>query len=69
MRDDGLEYVKLLEKAGTPVDSKLYPGVIHGFWGVPSMMRRGREAIEDAAAALRLAFGQGFWHLIVAHAA
>jgi acetyl esterase len=57
LRDDGLEYVKLLEQAGTPVESRLYPGVIHGFWGMPAMMRRGREAIEDAAAALRKAFG------------
>jgi acetyl esterase len=57
LRDDGLEYVKLLEKAGTPVDSKLYPGVLHGFWGIPSTVRRGREAIEDAATALRKAFG------------
>jgi acetyl esterase len=54
--DDGLEYGRLLAEAGVKVTSKRYDGVFHGFFGMPGIVAKAAEAIDDVAAALRDTF-------------
>ena len=56
LADDGQRYVEALRKAGVPVESKLYPGMIHGFFGMAPSVDGAVEAQADACAALRRAF-------------
>jgi acetyl esterase len=56
LRDEGEAYAELLRLAGNTVTAKRYDGQIHGFVTLGTM-DQGKQAIEDAAAALRQAFG------------
>ncbi len=56
LRDQGEAYAHRLEEAGVPVQLKRYDGAIHVFFQMGAVIDSGREAVADAAAALRRAF-------------
>jgi acetyl esterase len=56
LRDQGEAYAHRLEEAGVPVQLKRYNGAIHVFFQMSAVIDAGREAVADAAAALRRAF-------------
>ena len=58
LRDEGLAYADRLRAAGVPVQSTCYPGVFHGFLGQAALIDKGKQAIEEVAAALRSAFAE-----------
>ncbi|MFE2554368.1 alpha/beta hydrolase fold domain-containing protein, partial [Streptomyces sp. NPDC059355] len=51
LRDEGLAYARRLGAAGVDCAVHLYPGVFHGFLGLP--LPAGRTALAAAAAWLR----------------
>ena len=55
LRDEGEAYAARLRAAGVRVESRRYDGQIHGFFQMGGVMHRGKQAIDDAAAALRAA--------------
>ncbi len=57
LKDEGEAYAKKLEAAGTPTQCTCYEGMIHAFFNMGGEVDRAWEAIDDAAAALRKAFG------------
>lgn len=52
LRDEGDAYAEKLKAAGVPVEHVSYPGMIHGFFNVGTLMQRGDEAVERAARAI-----------------
>jgi acetyl esterase len=50
-------YVQALAGAGVQVEHRHYPGMVHGFFQLPSLFDDGRDAVERAGSALREAFG------------
>jgi len=56
LRDQGEAYARRLQEAGVPVTVKQYAGAIHVFFQMGAVIDSGREAVSDAAAALRHAF-------------
>ncbi len=57
--DDVSEFAARLIDEGVPVDWALYPGTIHGFFGLGKAFRSAGEALARAAGALRQAFAGG----------
>ena len=57
LRDEGEAYAARLRAAGVHVQLKRYDGQLHGFFQMGGVMDKGKQAIEDAAAALRAALG------------
>lgn len=57
LRDEGMEYAAKLEAAGVPVVAKAYEGQIHTFFTSTHMYDVGVQALADAVAQLRSAFG------------
>ncbi len=55
LRDEGERYANRLQAAGVPVQFTRYDGMIHGFFGMGSILDQGKKAIQQAAAALRSA--------------
>jgi acetyl esterase len=55
LRDEGESYANRLRDAGVPVQLIRYEGVIHGFFTMGAILDQGRNALEQAAAALRTA--------------
>jgi len=53
--DEASEYAKLLQAAGVPANHVRYDGMTHGFFGMTSVIDKGKQAIEDAASSLRVA--------------
>jgi len=53
LRDEGEAYAERLSAAGVPVTLKRYDGLIHGFARRTNVLERAREALQDAADALR----------------
>jgi acetyl esterase/lipase len=45
----GEQYAKKLADAGVPVEHIPYPGMVHGFFQLPSVFAEGAEAIRSAA--------------------
>ena len=57
LRDEGEAYAAALEEAGIATTLIRYDGVIHGFFGMPHVIDKGRQALDAACAGLREAFG------------
>jgi acetyl esterase len=56
LRGEGEEYVRCLREAGIAAESYCYPGQIHGFFHMLSVMDDAQDAVGRAAGALRRAF-------------
>jgi len=56
--DDGVLYADRLRMAGVPVGLEIYRGVVHEFIKMGRMLEPARQAHQDAAQALRLAFAR-----------
>ena len=56
LRDEGEAYAQRLAEAGVPVTISHYEGMIHGFFRMPAVIDRARDALAESAAALRAAF-------------
>jgi acetyl esterase len=50
-------FAQALERTGVPVEHRQWPGVIHGFFQLPTVFEEGAEAIVVAGEALRRSFG------------
>ncbi|MFD1709174.1 alpha/beta hydrolase [Ottowia sp. GY511] len=55
--DEGVLYADKLRAAGVPVDLEIYRGVVHGFIKMGRAIPEARQLHQDAARALRQAFG------------
>jgi len=58
LRDEGEAYAMRLQEAGVPVTLKRYAGTIHGFFSLGAVLDQGKQAMADAAAALRTIFAR-----------
>jgi acetyl esterase len=54
--DEGAAYAQRLQDAGVPTQYRRYDGMIHGFFGMPALLDKGKQALAEAATALRQAF-------------
>jgi len=59
IRDQGEAYAERLREAGVPASVKRYEGAIHAFFNLGGVVDSGKQAVEDAATALRAALGVG----------
>lgn len=59
LRDEGEEYARRLREAGVRTALRRHGGLIHGFFNTVAVGRKGREAMLEAAGALRLALAAG----------
>jgi acetyl esterase len=57
LRDEGHAYAQRLSDAGVPTTATIYPGVTHEFFGMRAVVEQARNAMAQAATALRTAFG------------
>jgi acetyl esterase len=57
LRDEGELYASRLEQAGVPAPLIRYDGMMHGFFTMVGVLDTAREAVAEAAARLRAAFG------------
>lgn len=53
LRDEGEELAAALRRAGVPVVSRRFPGLVHGYAGLAGLVPAARDAVLDAASALR----------------
>lgn len=51
-------YARALERAGVEVEHRQYPGMVHGFFQLPSVFQEGAAAIRLAGDVLRQSFGE-----------
>jgi acetyl esterase len=58
LRDEGEAYAGRLREDGVPSLLKRYEGVTHGFFGMPGQVDIAKQAISDAASALREKIGK-----------
>lgn len=54
--DEGAAYAQRLQEAGVSTTYSCYNGMIHGFFGMPAVLDKGKQAIAEASAALQRAF-------------
>jgi acetyl esterase len=54
--DEGEAYARRLQAAGVPTRYSQYDGMIHGFFGMPALLDKGKQAIAEASSVLRQAF-------------
>ncbi len=57
LRDEGEAYADALEDAGVATTLIRYDGVIHGFYGLPHVIDKGRQALAASCDSLQEAFG------------
>lgn len=57
LRDEGEEYASRLSASGVEVTLKRYQGLMHGFFLQSSVLRQGREAVNEVSAMLMHRFG------------
>ena len=57
LRDEGEAYAQRLESVGVSTTLRRYDGMFHGFFALPEMLDVGRDAVAEAARALRDAMG------------
>jgi acetyl esterase len=53
LRDEGEAYARRLQHSGVPTVLKRYDGAIHGFFAMGLLAQVGRDAVDDAVAAVR----------------
>ncbi len=56
LRDEGEAYGRRLQEAGVDTKISRYDGMIHGFFGMVGIMDKSGQVMEEATAALRVAF-------------
>jgi acetyl esterase len=54
--DEGKAYAQRLQDAGVSTQYSCYDGMIHGFFGMPTLLDKGKQAIDEANTALQRAF-------------
>jgi acetyl esterase len=59
LRDEGEAYAERLRESGVEAKASRYDGMIHAFYGMDLLLPQATRALEESAAALRQAFGQG----------
>jgi acetyl esterase len=57
LRDEGEDYAHRLQDEGVSTKCTRYDGMMHGFFGAPAVLDKGKQAINEASAALTAAFG------------
>jgi acetyl esterase len=57
LRDEGETYAQRLMEAGVPTRCERYDGMIHGFFGMSTVVDKSKTAIAEASKELRKAFG------------
>lgn len=57
LQDEGAAYAKALASAGVAAEHKHYPALVHGYLQLAGFSKGAKAAVDDAAAALRRAFG------------
>jgi acetyl esterase len=57
LKDEGKAFADKLNRAGVAAVYVDYPGMVHGFFNMSGVIPQAREAIAEAAKALRKAFG------------
>lgn len=57
LRDQAEAYADRLAAAGVPAHLSRYPGMVHGFFTMSGILDAARDAVGEAAARLREAFG------------
>jgi acetyl esterase len=58
LRDEGEEYARGLQSAGTPVLLRRFPGFIHAFIGAAGVSQPARDAVVEIAGTVRGMFGE-----------
>jgi acetyl esterase len=53
LRDDAIRYAAVLEAAGVPVTTRVYPDAIHGFLSIPLFEPTAHQALDDIVGVLR----------------
>jgi acetyl esterase len=56
LRDEGEAYGEKLRAAGVPVTISRYEGMVHEFFGLAGLVSKAKEAVEQAAHELKIAF-------------
>jgi acetyl esterase len=51
--DDSIAYAQRLRESGVSVDLQIYTGMFHGFWRMPGVLTKAREAIGYSADQMR----------------
>ena len=62
LRDEGKDYADALKEAGHNVRYREFPGVMHGFFGMPHVIDTGRRAVNFACRQLRRCFEEELRH-------
>ncbi len=58
LRDEGRDYAETLQAAGVDATLSNYEGQVHVFFQLSPILDGGRQAVDEACAALREAFGE-----------